>query len=334
MDERPREPNSLYRYHKDEIDINEVARYILNFEKEDGTNMCILRNNTSLTSINIPNGTQNIGKGVFRNCSSLVSISIPNSVTSIREKAFEFCTSLSSLNFPENLLHIEQKAFQDYSNISSLVIPSNVLEVHKDAFKNCSSLKSVTIMSSESFIFPYAFANCFNLVTISIPGYKNGIFSRAFEDCSNISMVTFTFTCTGNGSIISTSLDPIYYFKSSLLKTFIIGPNITEIALSDSFFVNQYIDFITIPNTLKSIQLPFLKDCSIKITQSGSLKGITSSLLSQLSFRQIKSIIIDENITYTEENSFKNLNYLENVSIPASLTSIGKRSFAICNYLE
>ena len=40
-------------------------------------------NNTTLTSVTIPNSVTSIGGGAFVGCTSLTSITIPNSVTSI-----------------------------------------------------------------------------------------------------------------------------------------------------------------------------------------------------------------------------------------------------------
>jgi len=57
-------------------------------------------NNTSVTSITIPNSVTSIGDEAFRDCTRLARITIPNSVTSIGGGAFANCTSLTSITIP------------------------------------------------------------------------------------------------------------------------------------------------------------------------------------------------------------------------------------------
>jgi formylglycine-generating enzyme required for sulfatase activity len=57
------------------------------------------RQNTSLTTLIIPDSVTSIGDGAFSWCSSLTSITIPDSVTSIGDGAFRGCTSLTGVYF-------------------------------------------------------------------------------------------------------------------------------------------------------------------------------------------------------------------------------------------
>ena len=59
-------------------------------------------NNTSLTSVTIPNSVTSIGVVAFEYCTSLFSVTIPNSVTSIGGGAFWDCTRLTSVYFTGN----------------------------------------------------------------------------------------------------------------------------------------------------------------------------------------------------------------------------------------
>ena len=57
-------------------------------------------NNTSVTSVVIPNSVTSIGHNAFTGCTSLTSMNIPDSVTSIGNYAFQSCTSLASITIP------------------------------------------------------------------------------------------------------------------------------------------------------------------------------------------------------------------------------------------
>jgi hypothetical protein len=56
-------------------------------------------NNSSITSVTIPNGVTSIGSNAFDLCNQLTNITIPASVTKISANAFRFCTKLTSVTF-------------------------------------------------------------------------------------------------------------------------------------------------------------------------------------------------------------------------------------------
>ena len=66
------------------------------------------RNNTKITSINIPDGVTSIGYRAFYGCSNLkkVSISENSQLTTIGDYAFYNCSSLTSINIPDSVTKI------------------------------------------------------------------------------------------------------------------------------------------------------------------------------------------------------------------------------------
>lgn len=64
-------------------------------------------NNSSLTSVTIPNGVTNIGEGAFMNCSSLASVVLPASVTCIGNNAFYPCPSLTNVTLARGLVKVD-----------------------------------------------------------------------------------------------------------------------------------------------------------------------------------------------------------------------------------
>jgi hypothetical protein len=70
---------------------------------------------TSLTSVTIPDSVTNIGSWAFFSCSSLTGVTIPGSVTSIGDSAFDYCTSLASVTLPEGATSVGDWVFADAS---------------------------------------------------------------------------------------------------------------------------------------------------------------------------------------------------------------------------
>ena len=66
---------------------------------------------TSLASITIPSEALSIGSRAFYNCSSLASIVIPGKVTTISSQAFQECTKLISVTLGESVTSIGNNAF-------------------------------------------------------------------------------------------------------------------------------------------------------------------------------------------------------------------------------
>ena len=168
--------------------------------------------NSTITSVNIPNSVTSIKNSAFNSCYSLSSIEIPNSVTSIGSNAFFECFGLTSVVIPNSVTTIGDRIFQYCQNLTSVVISNKVSTIPSDAFNFCTKLSSVTIPNSVTFIGNSSFYYCQNLTSITIPNsvtfidaaafQHSGltaitlpesaatISSQAFSDCENLTSVT------------------------------------------------------------------------------------------------------------------------------------------------
>ena len=142
------------------------------------------RNNTSLTSIDLPNVTS-IGTYAFYDCTSLTSIDLPN-VTSIDSDAFYGCTSLTSIDLPK-VTSIGSSAFYGCSKLSSITNLDNVTSIDSSAFRSCTSLTSIDLPNVTS-IGTYAFNNCTSLTSIDLPNVTS-IGYNAFYGCTSLTSI-------------------------------------------------------------------------------------------------------------------------------------------------
>ena len=164
------------------------------------TNVTIMKdgvffNNTSLTSIKLPNKLENFWNYAFKNCTSLNNIEMPSTVKGIYISVFEGCTSLSNVTFNNS-----------YTTLGDHV------------FKNC-PLAAVTFPNSLNSIGEYAFEGT-NLKTVDLSNTQiTSLPNGCFFICEKLSDVKLPkdLTDIGNNAFISTPIASIT-FPSSLQK--------------------------------------------------------------------------------------------------------------------
>lgn len=141
-------------------------------------------NNTTLTSVIIPEGVISIGdyddycggnsEGIwpcraFANCTALQHISLPDSLTFIGQNVFSGCSSLTEINLPKGIEFISEYLFQDCTSLTHVEIPNGVRHICAYAFSGCTALPHVNIPYSVEVIDRGAFYGCASLTRINLP---------------------------------------------------------------------------------------------------------------------------------------------------------------------
>ncbi len=261
----------------------------------------------------------------FRNCSRITNIQLSNEIKSINSRAFYGCSSLTSINIPNGVTSIAYDAFSGCSSLTSISIPSSVTSIGDRAFSGCSSLTSISIPSSVTSIGGSAFSGCSSLTSISIPCKITSIDGYTFKECSRLTDITIPNGVTRIG-------ESAFYGCSSLISINI--PNsVTQIA-SQAFWECENVVQITIDGKIFDIL-----NVNVLGGLEKSLKKIifTNSLPQEFQywnkFEKLESIIIPDNITSIEDDTFKNCSTLKTITIPDTVTSIGNNAFRGCKSL-
>lgn len=146
--------------------------------------------NSSITALNIPDGTTTIQNNAFYYNTKLKTVIIPQSVTSIEEWAFAYCIALDDINLPSSIETIAPNTFYYCQSLQTPEIPYGVKTIGSSAFAYCSGLEYIDIPESVVTIGSYAFHYCSNLSSVSIPASTKNIGDYAFAICPLISNVT------------------------------------------------------------------------------------------------------------------------------------------------
>lgn len=151
--------------------------------------------NTSVKSIVIPDGVEEIQKYAFYNCTSLERVVIPSSVKYIREYAFCKDEELTTINL-ENIQVIGKQAFEDCVLLDNISL-NKIYAIGVSAFEGCTSLSKI------------------DLSTLRNTG------ERAFKDCTNLKQVTLSEnTKLASAMFVNTGIETIDIYEKVQIPTF------------------------------------------------------------------------------------------------------------------
>ena len=316
----------------------------------------------TITSYAIPSSVTSIEANAFNGAIHLIQIKVPSSVTMIGDSAFERIINLESVIFsPDSILNsIEKEAFFDTSKLTSIIIPSNVTSIGESVFQN-SGLTTVYMLQST-----ITNLNNPNELNVSNPEYTDISFGsgKTFYGKDNVTILDYgkltLFVHTDNSFKeidISGQLTSSLYvsnISTNNIKSVIIGTKVTSIS-GETFQSATNLTQITIPSTVTEIGSNAFRDASnlvqIDIPDSvtsigaNAFNGASSltsinipylvNILSEGMFQgatSLASINFELNngsskISSIGTNAFNSASSLSQITIPASITSIGQNAF-------
>lgn len=89
---------------------------------------------SSILSVVINSGAENIGQYAFYRFENLRSVKIPNTVTSIGRYVFNYCRELPAIIIPNSVTSIEERAFAHCTGPTSIYVPNSVTSIGSAAF--------------------------------------------------------------------------------------------------------------------------------------------------------------------------------------------------------
>jgi hypothetical protein len=322
-------------------------------------------NNTSLTTVIIPNTVTGIIGRAFYNCQALTSVTIPNSVTSIGAATFQSCRLLNNITIPASVTTIGINAFNSCTALTSIAISSNVTNLSSQAFRYCTALSEVTLQEGMRSIPARIFDGCTALTSITIPSTVESIGDSAFRD-SGLTSITLPsavtrigLTAFQNSGLTSATINGAatiadYAFEGCMALASVSMDSVTSIgnfAFSGTGLTSVAIPLsangnignsvfngsaslvnATIPEGITGIGTHMFSGCT-SLTSVNIPSSLTSIPDFMFRYTGLTSITIPGTVESIGANAFRE-SALTSVSIPTSVTSIGTNAFNGCAALE
>lgn len=222
------------------------------------TNIGVLQNCTSLSSVTLNEGLEIIGNNAFRGCSSLTSVTIPSTVEAMYMNVFEGCSSLryiiSLATTPPPIYNYieDSRGFHPFVNTNNCLIyvPDDSVDAYKkanvwsDVKERIVPLSSFNPSLGNKFEATYTDGTTYDVLCDDVEEELTKEVVRMHSNYKNILSARIGDCVTSIGS---------YAFSGcSSLTSCTIGSGVTSIG-SDAFSNCKSLSSIEIPNSVTSI---------------------------------------------------------------------------------
>ena len=324
----------------------------------------------SLNAITLPSQLEVIGDWAFYNCAKIKRLEVPGSVTSIGDYTFSDCSALSDLTFLYGISSIGEGAFQNCTALTKVTLPATVTSIAWGAFYECKALTDVTVLFSTPLpIQATTFSNRQN-ASLMVPAGCSGAFAaanfwREFKTIGEMPVQTISFEdeavralCVSNWDVDGdgelsyneaaavTSIEGVFKDNASIRSFHELQYFTALTALPANAFSNcSQLLAVTLPAGINTLGENAFSGCAALtaidvVGQNASFTSVDGVLFSKdlatlLRYPGAKgaSYAVPEGTVAVGREAFSEC-AIQEVTFPASLTTIEPYAFAQCEQLE
>ncbi len=268
-----------------------------------------------------------IGQYAFQN-SSIESVTLPDRLVSIALYAFSGCASLKTVTFGDSckLSTIGDRAFEKCASLTEISIPDLTTSIGIYAFSGCSLLANFNLGANSQLITigQHAFRNCSALVEFTAPATLAYFGKPTTADTVTEKTSSYTFYNCKQLAKVDLSACSVEYIA---MYTFQHCSSLATVLLPQGLKgIGQYafqncvkLSEITLPEGLVTINGQAFSGCGQYIVKTGLKTGL-------------KSITVPSTVTTIGKSAFEECAALEEATIKSSL--IGESMFLDCRMLK
>lgn len=307
----------------------------------------------NITYLEIGPNLLGIGNFAFYNCTTLQTITVGNGIQEIGHNAFDGCHNMATITFEgtgNNMTYIADETFKDCWALDNFKLPPGITRIFDNAFENCTNLTNVDLDGISSGMNTalnklgyHVFKGCTSLQELILPVGMTGTGNEAlhlnnFEGCSNLRHILVNSTGLQfradepTGSEVGFSVDN---FKATVHSTFYFEAE-------DVSGTHNYTKEHAIPFKYKGedryeviIIEKGLSGEDVKLTYQVNSKDelLYFNMEAEVEEVTIPTAIGPYGVSTINEGSFSSSCYLKKITIPGTVTSIGANAFKGCHEL-
>ena len=233
----------------------------------------------------------------FYKNSSVTEIKLPQSIESIGSYAFYECSYLNSVNLTKNVKTLGEYAFYNNVRLYNIGEITGVTAIGAGTFIGCANLTSLEFSENLQRVGAFAFADCSALKSLTLPNTVTAIGDYAFSGCTRLS--TFTIP----RSLLTLGVG-VFADCINLTKITVATGN-TRFSIVDR---NLYTD-------MQRTLVMYLQDD--KTDTSYTTRTETKIMEGAFASRNLlKTIVIGNSVREIEMGALKNMDGLEELTIP------------------
>lgn len=263
---------------------------------------------------------EEIGNYAFQRCTALTEFNFSDKLTKIGKSAFVNCISLSQveLNLCDKLTEIGESSFSECYNLQKVILPETIVAIHYDAFGNDTNLTNIGNLHNVKYIGDYAFDGW----SVGIPANRlgtgtgmlnyDGSFDGQMPNLEEVGIFSFQSQVYLNELYMPKlrSIGPSCFWGCSNLKKITTSSCVRICDSMESVLRNvNGIEYDKAPN-----------NCIIKDKEMIPISSVTKWTFDDET--RIPSLFLNE------------ASNLSSVTIPNSVTSVGRAAFSDCSNLS
>ncbi|MBR6406982.1 MAG: leucine-rich repeat protein [Clostridia bacterium] len=286
----------------------------------------------SMSTVEMPDTVERLGKQVFSNCRWLFSVTIPSSVKQMSGETF-YNSSISSISVDEGNAYyyvkdkcvIEAATGTLIKGFNDSIVPDDgsIKHIGDYAFYGTYATEEAVIPYGVETIGNYAYNHCQSTV-LNIPDTVTSIGNRAFESCivENL-VIPDSVKFIGAGA----------FSQCGQMKSVTI-PEGVETILGAAFYGCHNLAEVTVPSSVKAIRELTFQHCSglKKVTLFEGLESIGKNAFEYCPL--LESIVIPSTVTKMDSGVFYNCYKLSDIKILGAVKEIVANDFTNTAYYD
>mgnify|MGYP004622616827 CR=1 FL=1 len=323
---------------------------------------------SQINRVVIESGVTTVGSDAFSNCDNLTAAELPGTLTAIGDYAFAW-SGIAEITIPGGVVTIGAGAFQE-TKLINVVIPDSVTTIGESAFRYCWEMKTLHLGSGLTTVEGYAFDRCRAAVTLSADNRAFVLEDNALLNAEKTRLIQYFDALVGADRAetytIPTGVEEICdgaFDNSDNLKTIVI-PNTVQRIGQNAFDGCRRLERLDIPASVTYIapEAFFFVTCPITVAEgntsyfdengviystgkklllyAGAVEGafqipdgVEKIGAAAFSGAKLSDVTIPGSVTDIGRAAFFNCWQLQSVTLPGNVQSMGNQLFGYCNNL-